>query len=84
MDNQIQNLEKQTPNLSQSLITFYDDFTDFNDDCAFLCDAFSCLVNNHECLDDCSIRGLERNAAKLKKRVGEFKNRLRKIREIKN
>ena len=66
---------------SKSLLSFYDDFADFNDDCAFLCDAFACLVNNHECLDERSIRGLERNATLLKQRVNHFNNRLKEIRE---
>jgi hypothetical protein len=64
------------------LLRFYDDFTDFNDDCAFLCDAFASLIaHSEEYLDERSIQGLERHAYWLKQRVSEFKERLRQIRE---
>ena len=68
--------------LSQALLSYYDEFVDFNEDCAFLCDAFACLVDNHEILNQYSIRGLARNAHWLKQRTKEFKERLKKIREL--
>jgi hypothetical protein len=67
--------------ISLDLLKLYDDFADFNDDCAFLCDAFASLAANHECLDQDNINGLERHAYWLKQRVGEFKERIRQIRE---
>lgn len=67
---------------SLDLLRFYDDFAAFNDDCAFLCDAFASLAANSEYLDERSIQGLERHAHCLKQRVSEFKERLNQIRMI--
>ena len=65
--------------ISLELVQYCDDFADFNEDCAFLCDAFACLAANNEDLDERSIRGLERHAYSLKQRVGEFKERLTQL-----
>jgi hypothetical protein len=67
--------------VSLDLLRLYDDFADFSDDCAFLCDAFASLAAHHEYLDERSIQGLERHAYWLKQRVGEFKERLNRMRE---
>ncbi|MEE8056283.1 MAG: hypothetical protein V3T17_00385 [Pseudomonadales bacterium] len=72
----------QASSLSSALTSYYDEFADFNEDCAFLCDAFVCLTANHENLDQYSIQGFERNALWLKRRVNELKESLKKIREL--
>ena len=62
------------------LLRHYDNFSAFHEDCAFLCDAFASLAATSESLDQCSVRGLERNANWLKYRIGEFKEDLKQIR----
>jgi len=68
--------------LSQALLNYYDEFANFNEDCAFLCDAFACLADNYEVLDEYSIHGLARNAHWLKQRTKELKERLKQIRTL--
>ena len=69
-------MKNQSPHFQALFISFYDDFTDFNNECAFLCDAFSSLVNRHEFLNEQSIQGLERHADFLKNKMNVFKKRL--------
>jgi len=68
--------------LSLALLNFYDEFADFNEDCAFLCDAFACMVENHEYLDQDSTRGLSRNAYWLKRRTTKLKEVIKHIRSL--
>ncbi len=68
--------------LSQALLDYYDEFVNFNEDCAFFCDAFSIMVENYELLDEHSIRGMARNADWLKQQTKAFKDKLYKIREL--
>ena len=65
-----------------ALLNYYDEFSEFTEDCAFLCDAFACLADNQEILDPCTIHGLERHAYGLKQRTKEFREKLKKIREL--
>jgi len=71
----------EAAHLSLELLRYYDEFTTFNEECAFLCDAFASLAANNECIDEYSIRGLERHAHWLKGRVFELKQSLNQIRE---
>ena len=74
-------IKKEEDSASHALLQHYDEFTDFNDDCAFLCDAFAMLAANNEYLNECSIRGLERHAESLKRRSEGLKLKLEQIRE---
>lgn len=79
MDKSKQKNNDQQPSLPLALIQHYDDFADFADNCAFLCDAFASLTGNYQNLDECSIHGLERKTNWLKKRTYEIKANLKKI-----
>jgi len=79
MDDQQERSE--AAHLSLELLRYYDEFTAFNEECAFLCDAFASLAANSECLDEYSIHGMERHAHWLKSRVFELKESLKQIRE---
>lgn len=68
--------------LSLKLVQHYDEFSAFDEDCAFLCDAFSCLVANSEIMDQRSMSGLERQAESLKKQSSELKSSLKTIRAL--
>ncbi len=61
--------EEQKLSLALALVKFDDELTVFNDDCAFLCDAFSSLVADHPNLDQCSIQGFGFNACRLKQKA---------------
>ena len=82
MDDIENNPEDAAQSLSMALLQYYDDFTDFNEDCAFLCDAFASLAANSENMDQYSIRGLQRSAYWLKRRVAELKENLKQIRAL--
>ncbi len=74
--------KKRKSLLSSELLRYYDDFANFNEDCAFLCDAFACVTKNHETINQNSLVGFERNANWLKKRCNELNEKLNKIREL--
>ena len=65
--------------LSQEILTLYDDFTQFHDQCSFLCDAFASLAVRNEALDGYSAQGLGQCAVWMKFRVREFQERLGKL-----
>lgn len=67
--------------VSLELLRYYDNFAVFNEECAFLCEAFASLAANSESMDEYSIRGLERHAYWLKGRVFELKANLKQIRK---
>lgn len=67
---------------AMELLNYYDEFTEFNEDCAFLCDAFAAIAASSENLDRYSINGFERNAFRLKRRAVELKEKLKAIREM--
>lgn len=66
----------QKPLLKKELLTLYDEFSEFTDQCAFLCDAFAATAANYENLDKESAKGLDHNAYWLKQKVKGFKVRL--------
>jgi len=65
--------------LSQEILTLYDDFSEFHDQCSFLCDAFASITAQDETLDSYSAQGLGRSACWMKLRVREFRKRLHEI-----
>ena len=52
------------------LLTLYDDLTEFNDYCAFLCDAMSALFSEYaeSEIDINTIQGVKRHCSDLKER----------------
>ncbi len=65
--------------VSKQLLDYYDEFTEFSDRCAFLCDAFAAVAAHNESLDEHSVRGLAYSADWLKLRARELKEKLRTI-----
>ncbi len=82
MDAPENNPKTTEPTLATALLEYYDEFAAFNEDCAFLCDAFSCLVANSEIMNQHSIHGMQSHADWLKRKVSEFKEQLQQIREL--
>ncbi len=78
--------ETKTPDdrkeaLSGQLLAFYDDFSEFNDYAAFLCDAFASVASIEGGLDESSLPGMKRSAQWLKERMEQLKNELQQIQE---
>lgn len=67
--------------LALDLLHFYDEFVEFHDYCAFLCDAFSCLATEEDGLDDSTAMGLIRFSGWMKHRVENLKQELKQIQE---
>lgn len=70
--------------LPKQLLDYYDEFAEFSDRCAFLCDAFAAIASHNTSLDDYSIRGLAYSADWLKYRARELKEKLRVIQRSSN
>ncbi len=67
--------------LSSQLLAFYDDFSEFNDYLAFLCDAFASVSSIDGGPDDNSLHGMKRSAQWMKERMEQLKNELQVIQE---
>ena len=67
--------------LAKDLVQFYDEFAEFHDYCAFLCDAVACLAADEDGLDPSTRMGVQRYSQWLKQRVQELKQELRRIQE---
>lgn len=76
-----QESENTALTLSSELLDYYDQFAEFSDQCAFLCDAYASIAANSEVIDQQSARGLEHSTDWLKHRVGTLKYSLKKIHE---
>ena len=71
----------EASSLRQDILRLYDEFTEFNDRCSFLCDAFAGIVANHEYIDENTIHGFSRYSDWLKHQISEFKSKLKHIHE---
>ena len=67
--------------LSHDLLHLYDEVTEFNDYCAFLCDAFACLAVEEDCMDASTAQGLSQLSHWMKRRMEALKLKLKKIQE---
>lgn len=74
-----QESENTALTLSSELLDYYDQFAEFSDQCAFLCDAYASIAANSEIIDQQSARGLEHSTDWLKHRVGALKEALKEI-----
>lgn len=67
--------------IHQGLLDLYDEVTEFNDCCAFLCDAFCSLATEEEALDASTVEGLKCFSYWVKQRMVALKTRLKEIQE---
>lgn len=73
---------KQTDtSLNTDLMHFYDNFAEFHDYCAFMCDALASLATGDKPFDTSSALGASRYCHWLKYRVGILKEDLKEIHE---
>lgn len=68
--------------LARDLVRFYDEFAEFHDYCAFLCDAFASLAADEDGLDPSTALGVSRCSQCLKCRAQALKHDLRRIQEL--
>lgn len=61
------------------LLNFCDEFTEFNDYCAFFCDAAALIVANNDLIDKETTQGLKRYAQSLKDKSHYLKLWLQQI-----
>ena len=71
----------QETSLATDLLHFYDEFVEFHDYCAFLCDAFACLATEEDYLDASTAMGVSRFSHWVKRRTHMLKQELKQIQE---
>ena len=67
--------------LTADLVQLFDEFVDFHDHCAFMCDAFACLAADEDGLDPSTVEGVRRYTEWLKHRAHALKQEFRRIQE---
>lgn len=65
--------------LSHDLVHFYDDFSAFQESCAFFCEACAALAADNEGFDAGTAHGLGRNALQLKHQGERLREQLKDI-----
>lgn len=65
--------------LSEDLVQFYNDFSEFNEYHAFYCEAFAGVVSVDELMDSSTVHGIYRCTRWIRLRMEEFKARLEVI-----
>ena len=63
------------------LLVFFDDFVEFHDNCAFLCEAIASLVTEEDRFDTHTAMGIKRFCYWLKNRSEELNQDLRRALE---
>lgn len=69
------------PSLSEELVCLYDEVTEFNDYCAFLCDACASLAMQSDMLGRSSASGLTLSVEYLKTRSEGLKRMVKRLHE---
>ncbi|WP_039918151.1 hypothetical protein [Cellvibrio mixtus] len=67
-------------NPTNELLLLYDDFTEFQSQCTFLCDAVVALAMSELVMDKWSVNGLHMNAVQVKQRAQVFGEKLHVLR----
>jgi len=72
--------------IAAELLEFYDEFSEFHDYCAFLCDSFSCLVSKNEPIEINTAKGvilftdwMKYRAQLLKIELNDIRRELHKV-----
>jgi hypothetical protein len=67
-------------NSTNELLLLYDDFTKFQSQCTFLCDAVVALAMSELVMDKWSVNGLHMNAVQVKRRAEVLGEKLQVLR----
>ncbi|WP_281557929.1 hypothetical protein [Thalassomonas sp. RHCl1] len=65
--------------LKADMLLLCDEFSQFNEECAFICDAFAAIVREPEALDQATIAGFSHYSIWLKEQVAGFKHRIHEV-----
>lgn len=65
--------------LARAVLNFYDDFAEFNGQCAFLCTAMACLLADEGSNSERVIRGAEHWSFWLRQQMDELQTKLEQI-----
>jgi len=65
--------------LQRKIMTLYDEFSEFTDQCSFLCDAFVAVYANEQGVDDETFRGMSYYTYWMKRKVRKIKTELNDI-----
>ena len=74
-------MDKDIRHLQFKVVRLYDELTQFSDQFDFLCDSFTTIPGQQECIDPEAIGAMSFYSNWLKTRLLEIKNDLRKIHE---
>ncbi|WDE07988.1 hypothetical protein SG34_014495 [Thalassomonas viridans] len=77
-------MSDHTPGKNQLTAEIYrlkNEFDQFNGKCSFLCDAFTAVAANPECIDELTSYGFDFYAIWLKRQVTDFNDRIHIIHE---
>lgn len=74
--------KSQLSNVAEELLTFYDDFVEFQSCCAFLCDAITAMAIAGIELDEASQEGVHIFSSQVKHNAQLLKDRLQALQEI--
>jgi hypothetical protein len=72
---------KRIRKLQLKVLRLYDEFSQFSDQCAFLCDAFAAIPAQQEPIEPETIEGINSYSYWLKTRLLEIKGELQKVHE---
>lgn len=67
--------------ISHDILHLYDEVVEFNDYCAFLCDAVACLIVEDDYIDNTTAHGLGRFSHDIKRGMDALKSKLKQIYE---
>ena len=71
----------EDPTPTADLVRLVDEFADFHDHCAFMCDAFASMAGDEDGLDPSTAEGVRRYSEWLKHRAQVLKQELRRVQE---
>ncbi|MES9861266.1 MAG: hypothetical protein ABW157_08515 [Candidatus Thiodiazotropha sp. LLP2] len=72
---------KKHPATINKLISYCDEFSEFNHRCEQLCNAFDHIATHHDTISSFAVRGMKQNALWLKKQMREMELKLEILRE---
>lgn len=76
MEKAKENISVESSPLSLMLLNLSDDFSEFNNDCAFFCNAFLALAEQLYKEDDPALYGMQQQALAMKAQLQHFSFRL--------
>ncbi|WDE02139.1 hypothetical protein [Thalassomonas actiniarum] len=65
--------------LKTDMLLLCDQFSQFSEECAFICDAFAAIVREPEALDEATIAGFSHYSIWIKDQVTGFKHKIHKV-----